>query len=165
MSALAEIGSTEEMALFNPAFLARLLHGTAHEYEKPSGNGLPVPLAFLSVPLALHKPTRDDLPRTSAALMQKWIREHPRHMARLSSRVLGLRPFTGLAIRFGIEHGVLTSQGGLLSGGSLLRRPRNLSSFETAEIEECMKAAQFLGRWFARQPDAATALAWWGLAP
>lgn len=155
----------EEVALFNPAFLARLLHGTTHECERTSGHGFPVPLAFLSVPIVLHKPTRDDLPRTAAALMQKWIREHPRHMARLSSRVLGLRPFTGTAIRFGIEHGVLVSQDGLLRAGNLLRRPRNVSTFETIEIEECMKAAQLLGRWFARQPDAATALAWWGLAP
>ena len=115
MNGLAEVGTAEELALFNPAFLARLLHGTTHEYGKASGTGFPVPLAFLSVTLTLHKPTRDDLPRTSAALMQKWIREHPRHMARLSSRVLGLRPFTGAAIRFGIEHGVLLSQDGLLS--------------------------------------------------
>jgi hypothetical protein len=165
MNGLTEIGTTEEVALFNPAFLARLLHGTTHEYEKSSGTGFPVPLAFLSVTVSLHKPTRNDLPRTSAALMQKWIREHPRHLAQLSSRVVGLRPFTGMAMRFGIGHGVLTSNEGLLHAGTLLRRPRNLSSFETDEIGECLKAARFLGRWFARQPDAATALAWWGLAP
>lgn len=165
MTDLAEIGSAEEVALFNPAFLARLLHGTTNEHERASGKGLAVPLSFLAPPLALHKPTREDLPGTAAALMQKWIREHPRHMARLSSRVIGLRPFTGIAIRFGIAHGVLVSDNGLLRAGTLQRRPRNFGSFETPEIEDCLKAARLLGRWFARQPDAATTLAWWGLAP
>lgn len=165
MTDLAEIGSVEETALFNPAFLARLLHGTAHEHEGASGRGLAVPLSFLTLPLVLHKPTREALPGTSVALMQKWIRENPRHMARLSSRVIGLRSFSAAAIRFGIAHGVLVSDNGLLRAGSLLRRPHNFGSLETPEIEECLKAARLMGRWFARQPDAATALAWWGIAP
>lgn len=165
MTNLAEFGSAEEIALFNPAFLTRLIYDAAHEHERASGQGLAVPLSFLALPLVLHKATREDLPGTAAALMQKWIRENPRHLARLSFRVISLRPFSGAAIRFGIVQGVLVSESGLLRAGTVLRRPRNFGSLETTEIEDCLKAARLLGRWFARQPDAATALAWWGLAP
>lgn len=165
MTILGEIGSAEEIALFNPAFLARLLHGSVNQHERATGDGFAVPLAFLAPPLVLHKPTREDLPSTAAAQMQKWIREHPRHLAQLSSRVIGLRPFTGIAIRFGIAHGVLVSDHGVLRAGTLMRRPRNFGSLETTEIDDCLKASRLLGRWIARQPDAATTLAWWGFAP
>lgn len=165
MTALTEIGSSEEIALFNPAFLSRLLHATVANYGEAKGSAFPVPLAFLATPLTLHKAIRADLPKNAASQMQRWIREHPRHLVNVSSSVLGLRPFTGIAIRFGLAHGVLQSSDGLLGAGQLRRRTRSISAVETDEIEECLSSARFLGRWFARQPDAATLLAWWGLAP
>ena len=163
MNSLTEIGSKEEIALFNPAFLARVLHTTAGEYSKAGSHAMPVPIAFLVTPLVLHKATRADLPRSSATQMQNWIRENPRHAAHVTSRVVGLRTFTALAIRFALVHGVLQSSDGLLHAGTIGRRRPAVTALETPEIEECLTAARFLGRWFGRQPDTATLLAWWGL--
>ena len=39
------------------------------------------------------------------------------------------------------------------------RRSANFRANESAEVEGCLSAASFLGRWFSRQPDAATLLA------
>jgi hypothetical protein len=162
---ILDIGSSEELALFNPAFLARVLRDAVSDYGSESRQNMPVPVAFLLVPLALHKPTRDDLPTHASSQMQMWIREHPRHMAQLGTRVVGMRSFVGVAIRFGIHHGVLTSEDGRIGAGSVKRRPRGYNESESIEVRECLRAAKFLGRWFARQPDVATLLALWGLRP
>ncbi len=165
MTSILDIGSSEEVALFNPAFIARLLHAATSDYEKAHERALPVALAFLAVPLLLHKPTRDDLPRHASSQMQAWIREHPRHIVGLDTRVVGMRPFVGVAVRFALQHGVLTSADGRLGAGLVKRRPRGHAELESAEVQTCLRVASFLGRWFARQPDTATLLALWGLQP
>lgn len=78
MISILDVGSSEEVALFNPAFLARLLHAAVNDYERSAAKAMPVPLAFLLIPLVLHKPTRADLPTHASSQMQTWIREHPR---------------------------------------------------------------------------------------
>lgn len=165
MTSIVDVGSSEEVALFNPAYLARLLHAAANDYEKAVERAMPVEYAFLAVPLVLHKPTRDDLPTNASAQMHAWIREHPRHMARLDRRVVCMLPFVGMAVRFGLQHGVLTSADGRIGAGSVRRRPRGYAEFESTEVQTCLRVAGFLGRWFARQPDNATVLALWGLRP
>lgn len=162
---ILDVGSSEEVALFNPAFLARLVRATVVDYVRAAAPSMPVPLAFLVVPLVLHKPTREDLPTHASSQMQRWIREHPRHLAQLNARVLAMRPFTGLAVRFGVQHGVLTSAQGRIGSGTVKRRQRGHGELESAEVDSCLHAASFSGRWFARQPDTATLLALWGLRP
>lgn len=165
MTGILDVGSSEEIALFNPAFVARLLHAVVNEYEAAATRDMPVPLAFLAIPLVLHKPTRDDLPAHASSQMQTWIREHPRHLVELDGRVHRMRSFIGLAVRFGVQHGVLTSAAGGIGVGTVKRRPRGHAELESAEVGGCLRAASFLGRWFARQPDTATLLALWGLQP
>ena len=165
MIIMSDVGSSEEVALFNAAFLSRLLHSSVRSFDPAGARGMPVALAFLLLPLVLHKPTRDDLPSNAASQMQTWIRDHPRHVSQLEGHVLGMRPFVSMAVRFGLRHGVLTSEGGSLGAGTLRRRTAALGKDETPEIVHCVQVASFLGRWFARQPDAATLLAIWGLKP
>ena len=165
MSTLSEISASDEMALFNPAFLSILLHAAISEHEVVAGRGMAVHLPFLLIPLALHQPTRTDLPSKSSAQMQKWIRENPRHIAGLDKRAVSLRPFVAIAIRFASIHGVVQIEGAVLRGGALKRRPRGYADHETDDSRECQKAARLLGRWFGRQPDPATLLAIWGLRP
>ncbi len=165
MTSILDVGSSEEVALFNPAFLARLLHAATNDHQKAVERAMPVALAFLGLPLVLHKPTRDALPTHASSQMQAWIREHPRHMTRLDARVVGMRPFVGVAVRFGVHHGMLTSVDGGLGAGSIKRRPRGHAELESAEVQTCIRVASFLGRWFARQADTATLLALWGLQP
>jgi len=165
MTSIVDIASPEEVALFNPAFLARLLRSTAADFENSAERGLPIALGFLAIPLVLHRPTRDDLPVNAASQMQKWIREHPRHLSQLDNRVLRMRPFVGRSVEFGVRHGVLTSSAGDVSAGSVRRRSRGQAELESNEVAACIRSASFLGRWFARQGDTATLLALWGFRP
>ena len=162
MKSIAEIASSEQIALYNQAFVAVVIRSGVAGYSK-SGRNMPPELAFLLVPLALHLPTRESLPIHSSTQMQKWIREHPLHLVKLEIRVLAMKQFVGAGLRFGTRHGVIRSVDGQLAAGGLRRKPRDFS--QSKEVRDCVQKASFLGRWFARQPDEATLLAMWGLRP
>lgn len=154
----------EEMALFNPAFLALLCRRAADEHERrSSGRSLPTMLAYVVVPLALHGPTRRALPSNVTAQMGEWIRAHPEAAAGLGERARALRPLVSAGLRLGLAHGLLTAEAGALQANRLPRRPRGMA--RTAEVDECIDKAGFLGRWFSEQRDPVTTLALWGLRP
>jgi hypothetical protein len=125
---------------------------------------MPVTFAFLILPSALHKPTRDALPGTTAASMWSWLRSNPVILMDFASRVQAFRPFTGAAISYGLRRTALTSSPGSIAVGNLGRRPRTLRP--TTDWTDCVKAAEFLGRWFGgSDSDEATTLAYWGVMP
>lgn len=159
-----ETRPVEELALFNPAFIALLAHAAANEYEERSrGGSLSTVLVYLVAPLALHGPTRRTLPRNVRAQMGEWIRAHPAAVAGLDARARALRPLVSEGLRLALGHGLIAAGDGAIRARRLPRRPRGMA--RTDEVDECIKKAGFLGRWFSEQPDATTTLALWGLRP
>ncbi len=156
--------NAERNALFNPAFCAALVNKACASFVGKAQVPLPLAYVYIILPSALHKPSRDQLPSTTAASMWPWIRDNPLLFADISERVITFRVLTSEAIVFGLRQGVLHNTNGGLTSASLKRRPRSLRP--TADWGECMKAADFLGRWFAASDsDQATTLAHWGFRP
>lgn len=154
----------EEVALFNPAFIALLAHTAANAHdERSGGRPLPTMLVYLVAPLTLHGPTRRALPRNVRAQMGEWIRAHPEAVAGLDSRSRSLRPLVSNALQLALQHGLIAAEDGAIRARPLPRRPRGMA--RTEEVDECIDKAGFLGRWFSELPDAATTLALWGLRP
>lgn len=152
----------EEEALFNPAFIAVLIFGAIKEYES-RGSKLPMPLAlpYLIAPVALHRPTREALPSRVNAQMGEWVQSHPELIVHLALHAQSLRSLVSTGICFGLRSGVLANEDGALRAGRLMRRPRGMVT--SADVNSCIAASNFLGRWFALQGDAGTILAIWGL--
>lgn len=154
----------EEQALFNAAFLALMIRRAAEEHEQRAGGRLlPVMLAYLIVPLALHGPTRRQLPTHVTTQMGEWIRNHPEASAGLDVRTRVLRPLVSTGLTMGLRHGLVAGEDGTLRALALRRRPRGMA--RSVEVDACIDKAGFLGRWFSEQPDALTVLALWGLRP
>lgn len=153
----------EEEALFNPAFLAVLLHRATKEHEQRSGMAMPIVLVYLVPPLALHQPTRESLPGVAVSQMGEWVRSNPLLIATLGERARSLRPLVSSGLCMGIRHGALVPDGSRIRAGRLKRRSPGFPLSEDAT--DCMAAAGFLGRWLAEQPDPVTVLAIWGLRP
>jgi hypothetical protein len=152
----------EEEALFNPALLSLLLRESAAQFsERSGGRELPAVLAYLIAPVALHGPTRHVLPTHVTAQMGEWVRAHPGALVDLPNRARSLRPLVSTAACFGLRHGVLEGEDGVLRAGSVKRRPHGMP--KSADIDDCLSRAGFLGRWFSEQTDATTTLAIWGL--
>ncbi len=161
---VADTRPVEEQALFNPAFLAVMIRRAAEEHEhRGGGRLLPVILAYLAVPLALHGPTRRQLPTHVTTQMGEWIRNHPDASAGLDVRARALRPLVSSGVTMALRHGLVVGEDGTLRALAIGRRPRGMA--RTAEVDACVCKAGFLGRWFAEQPDALTVLALWGLRP
>lgn len=155
---------SETSALFNSAFCAVLLNKASAGYEAKAGEAMPITFAFLLLPSALHKPTRDSLPSTSASSMWSWLRGNPVLLMDFADRVRTFRPFTAAAITYGLQHAVLTGSLGSIAAGKMGRRPRTL--YPTEDWLACLKAAEFLGRWFGgSDADEPTTLAQWGVRP
>jgi hypothetical protein len=162
MSTLVIARPFEEEALFNPAFISVLLRESAKHHEGRSrGRALPVILAYLAAPLALHRPTRQVLPTNVAAQMGEWVHAHPAVLVDLADRARSLRPLVSAGATFGLRHGVLRGEAGGLRAGSIKRRRRGMP--RSKDVDDCMARAGFLGRWFAGQRDGTTTLAMWGL--
>jgi hypothetical protein len=163
-SATVDTRPFEEEALFNAAFLALVVRDAAADHvERSGGRGLPIALAFLIPPLALHGPTRRSLPGNVTAQMGEWTRGHPEALVGLAERARALRPLVSSGIRLGLVHGLLRSSDAALEAAPLRRRPRGMVRSE--DVDACLAKSRFLGRWFAEQSDPITAMAWWGLRP
>ena len=164
MSGPAAALDSETSALFNPAFCAVLLNKACATYEEKAAQAMPIMFAFLILPSALHKPTRDALPSTTAASMWSWLRTNPVLLMDFADRIRDFRAFTAAAVTYGLGQGVLVGSVGAIAAGSIRRRPRTL--YPTDDWFACVKAAEFFGKWFGgSDTDEATMLAQWGVRP
>ncbi|WP_369693546.1 three component ABC system middle component [Rhodococcus maanshanensis] len=154
----------EERALFNPAFIAVLLHRAVRSWERERPDGMHVILLFLIIPIALHSPTRARLPRTKKSPMMEWIQRNPDSMVYIPSNSVALQRKIGRGVELAIRSGVLVSRGTAIVGVGEVKR-RTKSTVFTEDFDQCIKAADFLGKWFAQQNDYATILATWGVRP
>lgn len=156
--------SPEETRLFNPSFLSLLLWSTAVGYKESSGNGLPFELAFLTLPVSLHKSTREALPRSPRTSLAAWIEENAYFRVGFAERAKNLAPFVREAILFGSTHGLvdISEQGRLFASP----RPQTLTRYlreATEEVRDCIKRAEFVGRWFGVAGTPTTIMTLWGV--
>lgn len=158
--------SVEEVNLLNAAFCSVVMSQAATGYTEVVPAGMPFVCAFLVLPTALHKGTRDALPRTTRTSLAAWINENFEFRISFPGRVEALIPFAREGILFSIHHGqvVLTDSGLLLPG----RKPTSLDRFLTSATEEvrsCIQRGRFIGKWFASVGSLQTLLALWGVRP
>jgi hypothetical protein len=165
MSTTPWIGRPPEQArLLNPAFIGATIWSCARGYASVDDRGLPYALAFVAVPVVLHKATREALPRTTRTSMVSWLAENPRAQVGFPDRARALVPSVKEAVLFA-SNGILMLQEARLSAGD---RPRSMARFvreATDEVRACIKKAEFVGKWFAGSGHYTTVMALWGVAP
>ena len=158
--------SREERTLLNPAFCACLLWHATQGYAGAHHGLLSFEEAFLILPIALHKETREALPRDTRTSLAVWLEDNPLVRGRIASRARLLVPFTKEGIIFGGLYGLIRLEEGRLQGASAWRRSvgRMLRS-SSDEVRMCSKRAEFAGKWFAQAGNAPTVLALIGVRP
>lgn len=156
----------EEGNLLNPSFCTLVLLHAVEDYSRTMPAGMPLSLAFLILPIVLHRPTREALPRRTSKALSSWLEEHEALRVTFAERAKALVPFVREAVLFGCAHGVLKfgEEGRLLVGV----KPRGTSRYASAvteEVRECLSRAQFVGRWIATAGTVPTVFALWGVRP
>lgn len=155
----------EEARIFNPAFCGELISCTVREFHRTRQAGLGLGVAFLVLPLVLHGPTREALPRRADKAYAGWAADHAPLLAELPNRARRLRPVSREALLFAVYHDFLAIIGdGLLPGAKPVGASVPLSA-TTDEVKATRSAARLLGRWFARQGTQASIFWGMGVAP
>lgn len=157
----------EEANLFNPAFCAVLLAKSVDEFTRKTQQPFPFALAFLVLPVVLHRGTREALPGSTVTSLLPWIQEHREQLVNFAGRVQSLRAITREAILFGTQHETLAiaGSGRIAVGARKQSVTEKRTGLFTDEARECVDRAGFLGRWFAAAGTPATIYSAWGIAP
>ena len=158
--------SREEAYLLNPSFCALIAWSSAVGYQGGGSAAMPYVMPFLAVPLTLHRPTRQALPRSVRTSMPAWIEENTYFRVGFAERARSLVPFVREALLFGAVHGLFAfDDDRRLVPAS---RPRTLRGYlraATDEVRECAKKAEFVGKWLAASGSVETTMALWGVKP
>ncbi len=156
----------EEASLLNPSYCGLIAWHVAGGYLAAEEAPLSFELAFLAFPITLHKPTRDVLPGTLRTSMAMWLERNSQALVGFSDRAEALVPFAREGLLFGAGHGLLDiGREGFVVPST---RPRWLTPFlreSTPDVQQTLKKAIFVGKWFAGSGTAATVMALWGVRP
>jgi len=156
----------EERALLNPSFCSTLLWQAATGYSGASGSPLPFDVAFLVLPMVLHRETRDSLPKAVTTSLAVWLDENPLARSRIADRAATLVPFTKDALMFGGVHGLLDLTNGMVT--AKVDWKKNIAAMlkgSTDEVRACAKRAEFVGKWFTKAGSPGTVMALMGVRP
>lgn len=154
----------EEAHLLNPAFCCATVTSSVIGYTSVKNDGMPFPLAFMILPIVLHKPTRDLLPRDTRTSLPAWMQDNTSARILFYERVVLMRQYTREAIVFGSIHNWLAFQ----ENGNLKSTIRDADkAFKKLhdEAKECVLRAGFLGKWLALAGSAQTVMTLWGIRP
>ncbi|KUL22840.1 three component ABC system middle component [Actinoplanes awajinensis] len=144
-------------AYLNPALIASIIATAARSYETGRQQPMAWPLAFIVVPLLLHRPTREQLPSSTATHLSTWISRNALLQAGFAERAASLVPPIREGLRFGLRHGALTIINGGLSG--------SLRPAAGADLRSLFNSARMVGRWLAKTEHPATVFALFGVEP
>ncbi len=156
----------EERALLNPGFCSCLLWQAASGYQAAGQAPLPFDIAFLVLPIVLHRQTRESLPRATRTSLAVWINEHPLARSHVADRARMLLRFTKEAMIFGGMHALLDLNGVAVSANPQWKT-RIAADLRTStdEVRDCAKRAEFVGKWLAGSGSSGTVMAILGVRP
>jgi hypothetical protein len=152
-------------ALFNPAFCGVLLYRATEGFTGQKRQGMHYALSFLVLPLILHSPTRELMPKTVATPFHTWVNGNSILRIGLAERVRAATPVTRESIIFMIARQCLTLHGERLSLGP--KKPK-MSSTRIAQVDDvrwAVQAAAMLGKLLAGAGTVATIYASIGITP
>ena len=150
----SEIDSIE--AVQNSALCAALIWAFGRGYRHENPAGLPIfHLAFLVLPMVLHRPTLEQLGSTNQTsgfgkFVDKVSKSQREELLAIHPRVLLMRRLTLEAISTGIATGLLSV---IYDDGEIRANDVALKQ-QLTRTKKMMDAAHKLGGWLARLPNA-----------
>ena len=156
---ISTVASSEEFALFNPAFLAAVLAESAAGYQNECDEDLPIPLGFVAGAMASIPQLRSALPRTVRTHHAVWLTDHVWVRPEFARLFPSLGPPLRTALLVAATGDVIEVRASRMHAPS---RPSRRGLDLTDETEAVLRAARFLGRWYGRSGSPATILSLMG---
>lgn len=149
--------------LLNPAFCGEVLRRASAKYFETAAREFPYPLAFLVLPIVLHRHTRESIPLRVKEPMHAWLKNHQDVRVGFAERARQLVPVTREAFTFLLQVGAVTV--GHDAGVKPVRARRRAPAGPGGEVADCFGKAEVVGRWFARAGTPTTIFTMWGVKP
>ena len=157
--------SEETAYLLNPPFLSLVIQNAIDGYMTMDDDGSPFILPFILVPLVLHGRTRRMLPRTTRTTFASWITDTTNAVVKLDFAVLcrALNPYVKEGLIFSMQNGGvrISEHGRLVVSGAVKKSFAGASE----EVDACIRASAFCGKWFGKSGSIKTTLALLGVKP
>ena len=158
--------SIDILAMANPAFGAILLRSVAKGYKEFADAPIPLPVAFLAVPLVF---TPTDLGEVFTGSNKRtgflpWISRHPEILPGFAKRTKALAPYVIESLTFGTQHHFLAveQEGVSPDTEGLIKEPDWSSRDERGKL---LRNADRLGFWLAGVSSIATLYSTLGVRP
>ncbi|PWK26990.1 hypothetical protein LV89_01802 [Arcicella aurantiaca] len=132
--------------LLNPAFCGEVIRRCMFAYQKEQKTAMPFQLAFLILPIVLHKENRERLPKTSGKNFISWIEENQIIKKDLPNIIKNINSFTKESIMFLMMYKIIIINE---SGNFEAIAKGKILSYEN-EVVECYKKAELLGKLLAK---------------
>jgi hypothetical protein len=155
----------EEAALFNPPFIAAVIHRIARDFEQESGRGLPFPLLFVAAPVVLASISRDALPGRKDSSLAGWLQAHPQVRLHFAPLAAAMVPVVREGLLYGLSKHALELAEGAIKARPLRRGAGTALADGTREVLEILSKAAFVGRWYANSGTVETIMVLWGVRP
>lgn len=141
--------------LLNPAFCGEVIRRAGLSYNAAGEQSLfPFSLAFLVLPIVLHKRTREALPKSTATYFHSWVELNEHLFIDFAERTRELLPYSREALLFLSHHKAIYIEG---NGIAVTHYKKTTSRDEHGqEVNEIFKRAEFLGRWFKQTGNEQT---------
>jgi hypothetical protein len=139
--------------LLNPAFCSILLSEAIDGYCNESETEMPYVLSFLILPIILHKPTRDLLPRSISTKLHAWIQDNQSAHVGFAERVRWTIPYTKEAIAYATAaNSILISEEGKLSSIKKRKKIFGLKRLNLRYVKRRPFSLEGGFRWLEIQP-------------
>lgn len=147
--------NSELAALFNPAFCSLILYGGVTHHQKQDERGMPLPVAFLLLPIILSANLRSALPSTARTTFHLWLDREPHVKIRLAKRAANLAPITREGLLFLLQRKRLLLSGERLQKGKIIK---GLTTFADATqgLPDLLEGARILGTMLGKVDDVVT---------
>ncbi|MBC3476557.1 three component ABC system middle component [Pseudomonas taiwanensis] len=163
---LREILTQEEINLYNPAYIGFLFLASLRAYCEVNAQGMHCALPYVVVPMALSPRIADSLPATYRTPIASWVAQQGGELSDFSEMATACIPIVNAATLFMLDRKViqLTQDAHYLVAQDDLARTSSLFN-KSDSMKKALKAANFIGKWFAHSSTVETIYAQLGIRP
>lgn len=156
---------SEEANHLNPAYCGALIYEFVKAYQIAKKAPAPFALLFCALPIALHRDTRNRLPRSIVTRLLPWLEENRDVRVGFADRARSLTPHVREALRYASTNQAVR----FCTPGAVATGPKRASFTPTTlrdatpDVRDTVDAIRLVARWFAASGNTATILAAWGI--
>ena len=156
---------SEEANHLNPAYCGALIYEFVRAYQNAKEAPAPFALLFCALPIALHRDTRNRLPKTTITRLLPWLEENRDVRVGYGDRARRLTPHVREALRYAAtNHAVrFCTPGAVATGPKRASFTPTVLRDTTTDVRDTVNAIRMVARWFAASGNTATILAAWGV--